>query len=68
MESIQRIGGSCRTTFPGSREFDCVGGTTAGNGFMGVDFCDGGGLCTEEHEFCSYEGGNGVGVLKTVTL
>jgi len=68
MESIHCVGRCCRTNFIRTGEFDRVRRTSADDGFMGIDFCDSGGLCAEEHEPCSCEGGDGVGVLETVAL
>ena len=67
MESIQGVGGGCRTGFIRGN-FDCVRGTSADGGFVGIDFGYGSGCCADEHEFCAFEGGDGVRVLETVAL
>ena len=67
MESIHGVGGGSGTSLIGG-EFHSVRGTSADGGFVGIDFGDGSGCCADEHEFCSFEGDDGVGVLETVAL
>lgn len=59
MKSIIEVGGS--TCAPCHGQFAGIGRTVSGAAeCAGVDVGDGGGLGTQEHEFCSGEGGDGV--------